>query len=201
MGAVLVLLIILIFGILRINPYILPPPVSKKPAPVKTEISEKITVDSDEQVPEPDAVSINTDEEKLLLYRQLWKELEYETVKESLPEISELRKGTTADGASEAYINVSILGFPAAIIFSFNDNTLKEIYYRFKPENKRETDEIYSRLKEFYKSKLGNYSEEEIVEEPGSTILVSDWDAKDSRIIVEKVSPAYFLITISVVWK
>lgn len=135
-------------------------------------------------------VVIDTLEQKLLLYQQIPAGVDYSSLKQALPQLSELKSQNAREGLAEALLEMEVFGQQVVIDFNFKHQQLYSYYYRATLQNAQQAETLYRQLQDFYRQNLGEYQEEQAQESEHYGVVNSIWQTDTVELgLVNNLSP------------
>lgn len=146
--------------------------------------------DAPDAAPSPakaDIGSFETDEEKLTLVHRLPSGTCYDSLDESLPDLSSLRGGS--GGTGNAFLDTEIFGYPFNIELVFGNRKLREIIYWYGPlEVGDESPEVFRVLREYVDSRYGAADGELDIDAKPRRVDGARWTTDDMVVLLEHTS-------------
>jgi len=121
-----------------------------------------------------------SDNEKLMLIKELPFVVTYEEVKQKSPDVGPNKpeghpEVEINEGLTEATVPTNVLGYKAELEFNFEDNKLYRYGFSVEFNDKTGAENLYTKLQEFYTREYGAYMVEKQAE--GDNLTKLDWNA------------------------
>lgn len=143
-----------------------------------------------------DLIPFSTDDDKMSIYPYLYSGETYSSLKQRLPELTPLRAEAAGRGLAEAYIDTEVFGYNVRIELNFKDKVYYNFYYIIKPGDKDEALAVYSLFQKYFSGRFGDFTEEDVQEEPSYRVVSSLWQSEDSEVVLIQNISGNTVITI-----